>query len=334
MKGIFVTEKGSLKVLNLPEPEPGSYEAIVQVKACGICNSTDWKLIEGEFFAGTFPILLGHESVGEVCDVGPNVRHFRVGDLVLRSTLRNDHIPFPGGRSCWGGFVEKAIVTDVWAQRNVEYAALPHPQQVVPPGIRPEHAVAMIMLKETLSCLQNTDLQPGHSLAIVGTGPVAQALTMFAHLSGVEPVVVFGRRPEYAGRFVRLGATAYVAGEDLPAEVRTIMAHGGFDRVIEAVGSRQALTRCLRAVKREGRVNLYGIPPQSEPYAKEDEADRRVFRSKVVEGEMHEQLVAWIDDGRVRLDEWITHVLPWSEHRRAFEMIRKREANKVVLAFS
>ena len=102
------------------------------MEACAICNSTDHKLMAGEFFSGTFPMLLGHESVGRVVQVGERVRSFRVGDRVLRSTLRDGHVPYPGGRSRWGGFVEKAIVTDVWAEKGLPYNAFPHPQQIVP----------------------------------------------------------------------------------------------------------------------------------------------------------------------------------------------------------
>jgi threonine dehydrogenase-like Zn-dependent dehydrogenase len=334
MRGIFAVNRNQMEILELPEPEIGPYEALVQVEACGICNSTDWKLIEGEFFSGTFPILLGHESVGRVTRVGERVRSFREGDLVLRSTLRDEHVPFPGGRSCWGGFVEQAIVTDVWAEKGVAYNAFPHPQQIVPPHIPPALAVALITLKETLSCLENTDVGSDHSLAIVGTGPVAQALTHFARLLGIAPVVVFGRRPAWAGVFASLGADAYVAGASFLPEVQAILDAGGFDRAIEAVGSRAALSRCLQVVKPDGRINLYGIAPESEPYLPEEESDPRVFRSEVAEAEVHDKLLDWVARGKVNLAEWISHEMDWTDYRRGFEMVRDKTATKVVLTFT
>lgn len=323
-----------MEILELPEPEPGPYEALVKVEACGICNSTDWKIIEGEFVSGRFPVLLGHESVGRVVRVGERVRSFQVGDLVLRSTLRDEHIPFPGGRSCWGGFVEKAIVTDVWAEKGAEYNAFPHPQQIVPAHIPPVNAVAIITLKETLSCLENTDVQLGQSLAIVGTGPVAQALTFFAKLVGIAPVVVVGRRPVWAELFAQLGADAYVAGGDFPPEVQAILDRGGFDRAIEAVGSRAALSRCLQIVKPDGRVNLYGVAPESEPYLPAEESDPRVFRSKVAEAEVHDRLLDWTAQGKVNLADWISHEMPWTDYRRGFEMVARKVASKVALTFA
>ena len=345
MKGLFVVERDRTEVLELPEPEIGPYEALVQVEACGICNSTDWKIIEGEFVSGSYPILLGHESCGRVIAVGDKVRSFQVGDRVLRSRLEDSHVPYPGGRSCWGGFVERAIVTDHWAEQGAAYNAFgcsvsaPHPQQIVPTHWTPAEAVASITLKETLSCLSNSDVGSNHSLAIVGTGPVGQTLALFAVLSGIRPVVVFGRRPQWAEAFARLGVDGYVAGadtlhpEDVPPGVQDILDGGGFDRAIEAVGARSALSRCLEVVKADGRINLYGIAPESEPYLPEEEGDPRVFRGRVAEAEVHEQLLELVEQGRVNPADWISHQMPWTEYSRGFDMVARKEANKVVLTF-
>jgi threonine dehydrogenase-like Zn-dependent dehydrogenase len=333
VRGIFVTAKNQTEVLELPEPEIGPYEALVEVLACGICNSTDWKIIEGEFVSGTYPVLLGHESVARVIRVGGEVRSFRVGDQVLRSRLEDAHVPFPGGRSCWGGFVERAIVTDVWAQQGMAYNAFPHPQQIVPAHISPVEAVAAITLKETISCLDSTGVAPGQSLAIVGTGPVAQSLVLFAKLSGIAPVIVFGRRARWARRFAKLGADGYAATDDVPSEVQVILDAGGFDCAIEAVGARAALSTCLEVVKPGGRVNIYGVAPESEPYLPEQESDPRTFHGKVAEAEAHDRLLAWVAGGQVALDEWISHQMPWGEYRRGFEMVQNKTANKVALTF-
>jgi threonine dehydrogenase-like Zn-dependent dehydrogenase len=229
--------------------------------------------------------------------------------------------------------VEKALVTDLWAQEGADYGDFPHPQQVVPLDVHPALAVALITLKETLSCLDNSDVQPGQSLAIVGTGPVGQALTLFARLLGIRPLVVFGRRPEYLERFAALGADAYVTGDDFSPLAKWILWRGGFDRAIEAVGSQAALTRCLQITKPDGRVNLYGVAPDSAPYLSADESDPRVFRSPVVEAEAHDQVVAWVRKGRIRLADWVSHVMPWRSYARAFEMVHSKQANKIVLTF-
>jgi threonine dehydrogenase-like Zn-dependent dehydrogenase len=116
--------------------------------------------------------------------------------------------------------------------------------------------------------------------------------------------------------------------------VRAILDRGGFDRAIEAVGARSALSRCLQVVQVDGRVNLYGIAPESEPYLPEEESDPRVFRSKVAEAETHDQLVAWIERGVVDLSDWISHVIPWTDYQLGFDWIADKTANKVLLQFA
>lgn len=332
MKGLFVHAPGRLDILDLPRPEPGPYEAVVRTEACSICNSTDTKLLHGQFFPGTWPLLLGHESVGRIVRLGEGVRNYAVGDRVLRGRLDDRHVPYPGGRSCWGGFAEYTIVMDVWARDGAGYNAWPHPQQIVPPEIEPADATLLITLKENLSTIANMDVR-GRSVAIIGTGPVAEAMTICARLLGAHMVTVWGRSERRAKRFHILGADAYVVGDAWPHEVGTIMARGGFDRVVEAVGSREALAWCLNLAAPDGRIGIYGIPPEDAPYAECQTADPRVFWPRVDEAAVHDQMLRWVAEGQVCLSDWVSQTLPWQDYRRGFELIWSKQATKVVLTF-
>jgi threonine dehydrogenase-like Zn-dependent dehydrogenase len=86
-------------------------------------------------------------------------------------------------------------------------------------------------------------------------------------------------------------------------------------------------------VKPEGRVNLYGIAPASEPYLIDEQGDPRVFRGAVAEAEEHETLLAWVGEGKVNLADWVSHTMPWSEYQRGFDMVAAKSANKVALTF-
>jgi len=334
MKGIFAVSKNRLRILELDEPKIGHYEALIEVKACGICNSTDLKILEGRFKKGTFPILLGHESSGRIVKIGKKVRNYRVGDTVLRSRLYDKDLSIPGASSRFGGFVEKAVVTDVWAEKGVEYNDFPHPQQKVPEYIDPVHATALIVLKENLHCIRSTDVKHGHSLAIVGTGPAAQTMTMWAKIIGISPVVIFGRREKWAKRFSDLGTDLYVAGDETPPDLEKILNTGGFDRTIEAVGSNTALSRCREITKPDGRIHLYGMPADDESYSVDNETDPRVFRSKVLEAEVHEEVLQYITMGKVNLKDWVSHIFPWNEYQKAFEIVREQKPTKVVVTFN
>ena len=77
---------------NVPIPEPGDYEMLVKVHACGFCSGTDFHIINGrmtkkERFFG-FPTILGHEGAGEVVKLGKKVRNYKLGDRFIHPNLR------------------------------------------------------------------------------------------------------------------------------------------------------------------------------------------------------------------------------------------------------
>ncbi|MFW6181164.1 MAG: alcohol dehydrogenase catalytic domain-containing protein [Spirochaetota bacterium] len=331
IRGLFVLEKSSLGFLSFPEPEPGPYQALVRVAACGICNSTDWKIIQGRSKQGPFPILLGHESAGVVVKAGSRVRSFSEGDLVLRARLEDSDVASTGGCSRFGGFSQGALVTDVWAEQGVGYNAFAHPQQKVPPCIAPREAPVLITLKETLYTLKAAGAAHRRSLAIVGTGPAAQMMTALAKILGISPVFVFGRRERWGGLFSRLGADGYAWVERVPEDARRILREGGFDLSVEAVGSSPALRTCLSVTGPGGRVAVYGMPADDEPYESQLIKDPRVMQLKVREGEVHEELLGYLERGELTLSEWVDRVLPWDRFQEGFELVREKQARKVVL---
>lgn len=333
MRGLFATEAGKLGILEFPAPEPGPYQALLRTEACSICNSTDTKLLKGQFFGGTWPLLLGHEDVGRVVKLGEGVQNYRLGDLVLRGTLQDGQVPFSGGRSCWGGFAEYNLVTDVWARDGLPVSPTTHPQQVVPAGISAVEATALITLKENLSFVRRCDVA-GKTVAVVGTGPVGQAMALFARLQGARFVAVFGRQEKWRARFEALGADVYAVGEAWPRSVREIVHSGGFERALEAVGSREALAQCVRLVGTRGLACVYGVAPSDEPHDAELRRQANVIEPAVLEGEVHDQMLALVASGHVKLAEWVDVVLPLDEYARGFEMVWTKEVSKVALTLA
>ena len=265
--------------------------------------------------------------------LGQQVRNYKIGDRVLRGTLADNQIPFPGGRSCWGGFVEYNLVTDQWAKGGVLFNSGSHPQQVVPDSIAPELATLLITLKENLSVITNLDVS-GKSLAVIGTGPVAQAMVLFAKLLGAKMIVVFGRSTTWKERFEKLGADGFILGEEYSREVERIISRGGFERVIEAVGSKQALSLGIKLAGSSGKVGIYGIPPENEPYLEKDIKNPVVFSPRVAEGDVHSKILDMIQKGLVNLADWVSLTLPWEEYELGFKKVWNKEVNKVVLKFN
>jgi threonine dehydrogenase-like Zn-dependent dehydrogenase len=332
MRAVLATQPGVLGLGELPMPSYDEYEALVQMEACAICNSTDHKLLTNEFFPGAFPVALGHEVIGRVVEVGSKVTSFKPGDRVFRQRLRDADVP--GGRSCWGGFAEFGVVEDLWAKEGLPYgnASLPHDQQKLLLAVPAPQAAAMITLMETLDCLVTCRVGTGMSVAVVGSGPVAQAFALFARLLGAKTVYAFGRRAVYTERFTRVSRVdGYVVGDEYPAEVEKIVSSGGFDVVMEAVGSAAALDRCLALSGTTGAVCIYGIPPKSAPYRTEQTERPGIQWVGAMEGRAQRRLVQFIDSRTVRLEDWVSHVLPLAQYQQAFDLVESKEGTKVVL---
>ncbi|MHB0937854.1 MAG: zinc-dependent alcohol dehydrogenase [Armatimonadota bacterium] len=332
MKALLASAPGVLSLGELETPVPGEYDALVRLDACAFCNSTDHKLLLHDLFTGPLPIALGHESISTVVEVGAKVVNFKPGDRVFRQRLADSHVP--GGCSRWGGFAEYALVTDEWARQGKPYGpdALPHDQQKLLLDVAPPLASAMVTLMETLDCAISSGVTPGISFAVVGSGPVGQAFAMFARQLGAGPVYAFGRSAGRAERFARVsGCDGYITGTDFPAEVRRLVDAGGFDLVIEAVGSADALDTALTLGGARGRVCVYGVAPDSNPYRDEQLTRPNVTRVGACEGRAQARMVEMVEQGGVRLEDWVSHVLPMTEYQRALELVTVEKADKVVL---
>ena len=268
MRALVVSEPGRFALQNIDRPAINDYQALVRVEICGICSSTDWKVIRGQMpWAGPFPLVLGHESVGRVVEVGPKVRRFKVGDRVTRPVVP----PTPSLNSAFGGFAEFGIVTDARAMAEDGDASLlddynAQRQSVVPRDIDPVHAALAISLAETASGLLDLPNLRGSTIVVAGTGVAGLAFTRWAKLAGAR-VLTLGRRESRLDLARHMGADGAVDTQ-LPDWIGTLtdLAGGPLDGAIEAVGDVALAQTLLEALKPEGFAAAYGAPPDGQAY--------------------------------------------------------------------
>lgn len=330
MKALVVPEAGRLEVRQIPAPEPGPYDALVRIEACGICNSTDLKLMAGTmFWAPPCPFVLGHEAVGTVLKLGGKVRKFRLGDRVTRPAAF-----WPGSRaglnSASGGMAEFGVVRDgeaIKADGDSTPADdyLTARQNAVPRDLDPEHAVLAIALSETASVLKHLPDLRGRKVVVAGTGVAGLSFALWAKMAGGF-VVVLGRRPDRLARADQVGADAAVdttAGDWLERARKAC--GGGADGAIEATGDAELAGLVLELLKPDAFAASYGVPPAGIKYP-------RRWKDATVEEHLS---YPWVADllkrGFVRPEWFLTHRWPFGAAAEAFAQVGRGEVVKGVL---
>lgn len=329
MRAAVVPKFGQLTVMEVPEPVPHEYQALVEIVCCATCNATDSRVIEGTMpWAPSPPLILGHESVGRVVELGPKVRNFEVGDLVLRPTA-----VYPGERlgefgSGLGGFAQLGLVTDAQAmledgipREHINSYAFLH--QKVPSDFDPFDASMLVNLREVLSWVNQLGVGEGRSVLIVGDGPVGLTFVKLSKLRGAT-VAISGHHEERLELARKLGADLAINSlcEDVGRRVRKEL--GAMDFLIDAVGDWRTVERLTEVLKPEGRIALYGTPHPGCEGVRLDEG--RIVRITTDEPGAHDEAVELVRRGEVRLKDFYCDVLPLEGIAEAFERIGSRRA--------
>ena len=250
---------------DVPKPEPGPTQVVVDVKACGIC-ATDHKAVRGKRQVD-FPRILGHEMAGVIDSVGVAVRKFAEGDRVILSPrgycglcekcrLGLHHYcedTFStggdgGDRFLPGGFAEYVLTEErnVFAKPeslSFKAAALTEPLAGAWKGV-----------------IQYSNLRIGEDVVIIGTGGIGLLCLMVARRAGAGTLIAIDTSQYARTNALRLGATHALDPSACDAREKVCeILPGGPDLVIEAAGPIEAVNMMFDLCRRGTRVNLFGI---------------------------------------------------------------------------
>ncbi len=277
VQGVIAHAKGAgvtLETILVPDPGPG--EALVRVKACGVCH-TDLHYREGAI-NDDFPFFLGHEASGVVESIGDGVAHLSVGDSVILAWRS----PCGACRSClrgraWycfdsrnarqqmtladGSPVSPALGIGAFAELTLVDAG----QAVkVDPRARPEAAGLLgCGIMAGLGAAINTGgVSRGDSVAVIGCGGVGDAAIAGSRLAGAHTIIavdIDDRKLEWAKGF---GATHTVNSTQTDAieAIRELTGGNGVNVAIEAVGNPATYEQAFFARDLAGTVVLVGVP--------------------------------------------------------------------------
>lgn len=260
MKALVVTEPGCVEVREVSRPEVQPDEALVQIEACGLCGTTDRHIVEGRQAhhpADWYPAILGHESVGVVCEVGAEVRKFRIGDRVTRPVAIWPGTQRDGLHSAWGGLAEYGVVRELPAPGD--YTA--DRQQVVPPGLSLDQAVLALSISEVASWMEKVGDLRGCAVVIGGTGFAAAVMAQVAQAREARAVIAVGRSERKLAWARRNGAThALRLDEKARGAIREICGGAGADWFLDAAGHQAVFEQGLTYLRGGGRAAIYGAP--------------------------------------------------------------------------
>jgi threonine dehydrogenase-like Zn-dependent dehydrogenase len=276
----------------------------------------------------TFPLILGHEMLARVVATGEHVRNVAVGDRVVSGC----HITCRTCRWCLNArsmLCEKRKVIGLEVDGMfAERFNLPGINVVTMPNDVPDKLAALAEpFAVAAHGVELAKVMRGERVAVVGPGSIGQLAV--GALTGHD-VTVVGRAQDRSQleRCQRFGARQVLTREEASG------LEGAFDVVLETAGAGAAVSLAVRLAGRGGRVICLGVPTDDATFSSGDLA----LSEKSIVGSRAYDLSTWRNVPKMlaaaaRLEEIVSHVLPFEEHKRAVELIEARHASKVLLHF-
>ena len=329
-----------LWVDDVETPICGRGEVLIRVRKTSICG-TDLHIRNWDRWAAAtipVPMVVGHEFMGEVVEVGAGVKGVEVGHRVAGE----GHITCGHCRNCRAGrreFCHDHISVGVTRQGAfAEYIVLPTQNVfVVPDHIDDDVAAVLDPLGNATHTALRFDVV-GEDVLITGAGPIgAMAAAIVQHI-GARHVVVTDVNPYRLDLAAQLGATRTVdvGREDLGAVMAELGMTEGFDVGLEMSGAEAAVNQLLDAMNHGGRIAVLGIPAGPMTLDVNDV----IFKGLEVQGiygrrifETWYKMAAMLQSG-LDVGSIVTHRFPADRFEEAFDLIAAGDCGKVILDWS
>jgi threonine dehydrogenase-like Zn-dependent dehydrogenase len=265
MKALVLKQARRFAYEDAPVPDYGPEDALVAVKACGICGS-DVQGLDGSTGRRRPPIIMGHEASGVIAAVGPGVSGWRPGDRVtFDSTIYCGRCDY-----CRAGRINlcrERRVLGVSCEEYRQHGAFAEfvavPQRILyrlPDGLAFEHAALVEPLSIAVHAVRRTPLTLNDTAVVVGAGMIGLMLVQTLHAAGGGQIIAVDVAPDRLALAAKLGATATVNATSASAEKEILdLTHGrGADAAFEAVGLGATVDLAVRCVRKGGAVTLVG----------------------------------------------------------------------------
>jgi S-(hydroxymethyl)glutathione dehydrogenase/alcohol dehydrogenase len=354
-----------LEIAEVDVGGPAAGEVMVEIKATGVCH-TDAFTLSGDDPEGAFPAILGHEGAGVVVEVGDGVKDLKVGDHVIplytpecrtcnfclnpktnlcqaiRETQGEGLMPDRTSRFSIDG---EPILHYMGCSTFSNYTVLP---EIAVAKVREDAPFDKICY---VGCGVTTGIgavaftmkvEPGATVAVFGLGGIGLNVIQGAKLVGARRIIGVDINPSKKELATQFGMTDFVN----PKEVEDVVDHliqmtgGGVDYSFECIGNvnlmRQALECCHKGWGQSCIIGVAGAGQEisTRPFQL---VTGRSWRGTAFGGARGRtdvpMIVDWYMEGKIHIDEMITHTMPLTEINTAFDLMHEGKSIRSVVTF-
>jgi S-(hydroxymethyl)glutathione dehydrogenase/alcohol dehydrogenase len=354
----------SLETVEIDGPRDG--EVLVEIKATGICHTDEYTL-SGADPEGLFPAILGHEGAGVVVDVGKNVSSLKIGDHVIplytpecrqceyclsrktnlcvaiRATQGRGVMPDGTSRFHSGG---EPVFHYMGTSTFANFTVLP---EIALAKIRPDAPFDKVCyigcgVTTGIGAVMNTaKVEAGARCVVFGLGGIGLNVIQGLRIVGAEQIVGVDLNPRRQEMAEKFGMTHFVN----PAEVQgdlvpylVDLTKGGADYSFECIGNVKVMRQALECAHRGwGKSIIIGVAGAGQEIATRpfQLVTGRTWMGTAFGGARGRtdvpRIVDWYMDGKINIDDLITHVLPFEQINEGFELMRRGESIRSVVVY-
>ena len=345
MRGFAMLKIGATGWIEKAKPTPGPYDAILEPLALAPCTSDIHTVYSGALGERT-DMILGHEAVGRVVEVGKEVKYIKVGDRVVVPAITPEWRSVEVQHGVYGQHSEGMLTG--WKFSNIKdgvFAEYFHVNDAdmnlakLPDSITLEQAAMMSdMMTTGFHGAELADVQFGASVAVIGIGPVGLMAVAASALRGCGRLFAVGSRPACAALAKEYGATDIVNYKNGDIVDQIVSANGkGVDHVIVAGGNEDVMMQAVKMLKPGGtigNINYFG-EADIVPLPRLDWGcgmAHKTIRGGLCHGGRGrmERMIALVQYGRVDPGKMITHKFKGLEGVEAGLALMKDKPTEVI----
>ncbi len=367
IRAAVATKPGApLEITTVDLEGPKAGEVLVEIKATGVCH-TDAYTLSGRDPEGLFPSILGHEGAGVVVDLGPGVTTLKKGDHVIPLYIpecRNCPACLSGRTNLCTAIREtqgKGLMPDGTSRFSQSGKMIHHymgTSTFANYTVVPEIALAKVRddapfdkicyigcgVTTGIGAVINTaKVQPGDRVVVFGVGGIGLNVIQGARMAGAAMIVAIDLNPAREPIARKFGATHFVNPSEVKGDLVPFivdLTKGGADFSFECVGNvklmRQALECCHRGWGTSVIIGVAGAGEEisTRPFQL---VTGRTWKGTAFGGARGRRdvpkIVDWYMDGRINIDDLITHTMPLERINEAFDLMHAGKSIRSVVTF-